>query len=115
VHEAITRTWYDTEPRTNRSPRSAFRKSDKEETLGICILVPLARIGAGLIIGSHRMRDGLNTCASRSLSSSRLSSCRVVTNPTFCSQGRDSHQTSSTRHARRKKLVDLRVRVRIGA
>jgi len=69
--------------RVNRSPRSAFRMSDEEEALGTCVLVPLARIGAGLIIGSHRIRDGLNTCASRSLSSSRISSCRAVTNPPF--------------------------------
>jgi len=30
-------------PRMNRSPRSAFRKSDEEEVLGTCVLVPLAR------------------------------------------------------------------------
>ncbi len=74
---------FSQKPRTNRSPRPAFRESDEEEAHGTCVLVPFARIGAGLIIGLHRIRDGLNTCASRSLSSSRISSCRAVTNPPF--------------------------------
>jgi len=46
-------------------------------------MVPLERIGAEVIISLHRIRDGLNTCASKSLSSSRISSCRGVTKPPF--------------------------------
>jgi len=41
----------------------------------------------GLVIGSHGIRDGVNTCASRSLSSSRPSSCRAVTK-ILCLQSR---------------------------
>jgi len=61
-------------PSINRSPRSEFKKSDEEKALSTRALVPWARIGAGLSIVLHRVRDGLNTCASRFLRSSRTQS-----------------------------------------
>ena len=92
-------------PQINRSTRSTFSKFDEEEVLGTCVLVPLACIGAGSIIDSHRIRDGLITCASRSLNSSRISSYRA--HP-FCRQGSELHQTSWTHHTRRKRFESTR-------